>query len=107
MPTISHLKSALQKRLWFLAWLSLACLLVGQLGTYYWLFELFAHFTPYYAIFLALGCCTAHKKWRLFFAMIAIAAFYWCITPWPVAHQQNTSQTKPVRLLSYNVLFSN
>lgn len=108
MITITRLKSSLKKRLQIMAWLSLACLLIGQLGKLYWILELFAHFIPYYAVLMALGCiCITNKKLQLFFAICAIAALYWCITPWPNSHTNTSEQTTPVRFLSYNVLFSN
>lgn len=109
LPPITRLKIALQKRLWIMAWVSLVCLLMGQLGRLYWPLELFAHFVPYYAVFIGLGCCcTSHQKWRPLFAVCAVTAAYWCITPEPGGHhQQATPQRAPVRLLSYNVLFSN
>ena len=113
MLTTPHLKSAFQKRLTILAWLAFTGLCLGQLGGHHWLLELFAHFVPYYAVFMALGgLCAISKKQRIFFTICTLVSVFWCATPWPLNRSaENISniseQAQPVYLLSYNVLFSN
>jgi vancomycin resistance protein VanJ len=102
---ISKLMSGLKKRIHILAWLALVALFIGQLGSVYWIFELFSHFTPFYVLLFFLVCfCCPSKKQRLVFAIVAAAGCYWCLTPWFNTHSADTTQAKPVRFLSYNVL---
>jgi len=57
------MKTCLARRLQTLAWLTLAALAIGQLGTLHWFAELFSHFVPHYAAIFALAAlCLRHRK---------------------------------------------
>ena len=57
------MKTCLARRLQTLAWLTLAALAIGQLGTLHWFAELFSHFVPHYgAIFALAALCLHHRK---------------------------------------------
>lgn len=77
------MKTYLARRLQTLAWLTLAVLLIGQLGALHWSAELFSHFVPHYA------------------AVFALAA--WTLWP-PVLEPPDSAAT---RLIWYNVNLDN
>ena len=60
----SRLLTFVRKRLLFLAYASLAALILGELGRFYWLPELFSHFVPYYAVILLLATLFSPQTWQ-------------------------------------------
>ena len=57
-----RLLTFVRKRLLFLAYASLAALILGELGRFYWLPELFSHFVPYYAVISCWPPYSARKQ---------------------------------------------
>ena len=56
------MKTYLARRLQTLAWLTLAVLLIGQLGALHWSAELFSHFVPHYAAIFALAALSLRRR---------------------------------------------
>ena len=98
-----RLLTFVRKRFLFLAYASLAAVILGELGRFYWLLELFSHFVPLYAIFLWLGvCASSTTRSRLLFGLVAALLTGWMLTPRtdaPVQTQQ--------RFISYNLYINN
>ena len=92
-----------RKRFLFLAYASLAAVILGELGRFYWLLELFSHFVPLYALLLSLGVCASFTtRSRLLFGLVATLLTGWMLTPRtdaPVQTQQ--------RFISYNLYINN
>lgn len=93
----------LRSRLHILALLSLAAVMIGQLGSLHWLAELFSHFLPYYALVFVLAACWPRQRWRGLWLVCAAGALLWLVQPWalPAAGQGGT------RLIWYNVHLDN
>ena len=97
------MKTYLARRLQTLAWLTLAVLLIGQLGALHWTAELFSHFVPHYAAVFALAALCLHNRWRYLWAAWALALTAWTLWP-PVLEPPDSAAT---RLIWYNVNLDN
>lgn len=97
------MKTYLARRLQTLAWLTLAALLIGQLGALHWTAELFSHFVPHYAAVFALAALCLHNRWRYLWAAWALALTAWTLWP-PVLEPPDSAAT---RLIWYNVNLDN
>ena len=98
-----RLLTFVRKRLLFLAYASLAAVILGELGRFYWLLELFSHFVPLHAVFLWLGvCASSTTRSRLLFGLVAALLTGWMLTPRTDAPTQ-TQQ----RFISYNLYINN
>lgn len=97
------MKTYLARRLQTLAWLTLAVLLIGQLGALHWTAELFSHFVPHYAAVFALAALCLHNRWRYLWAAWALALTAW--TLWPSVLEPPDSAA--IRLIWYNVNLDN
>ena len=97
------MKTYLARRLQTLAWLTLAVLLIGQLGALHWTAELFSHFVPHYAAVFALAALCLHNRWRYLWAAWALALTAWMLWP-PVLEPPDSAAT---RLIWYNVNLDN
>ena len=97
------MKTYLARRLQTLAWLTLAALLIGQLGALHWSAELFSHFVPHYAAVFALAALCLHNRWRYLWAAWALALTAWTLWP-PVLDPPDKAAT---RLIWYNVNLDN
>ena len=97
------MKTYLARRLQTLAWLTLAVLLIGQLGALHWTAELFSHFVPHYAAVFALAALCLHNRWRYLWAAWALALTAWTLWP-PVLEPPDSAAT---RLIWYNVTLDN
>ena len=97
------MKTYLARRLQTLAWLTLAALLIGQLGALHWSAELFSHFVPHYAAVFALAALCLHNRWRYLWAAWALALTAWTLWP-PVLEPPDSAAT---RLIWYNVNLDN
>ena len=77
-----RLLTFVRKRFLFLAYASLAAVILGELGRFYWLLELFSHFVPLHAVFLWLGvCASSTTRSRLLFGLVAALLTGWMLTP--------------------------
>lgn len=97
------MKTYLARRLQTLAWLTLAVLLIGQLGALHWTAELFSHFVPHYAAVFALAALCLHNRWRYLWATLALALSIWTLWP-PVLDPPERAAT---RVIWYNVNLDN
>ena len=97
------MKTYLARRLQTLAWLTLAVLLIGQLGALHWSAEPFSHFVPHYAAVFALAALCLHNRWRYLWAAWALALTAWTLWP-PVLEPPDSAAT---RLIWYNVNLDN
>ena len=100
-----RLLTFVRKRLLFLAYASLAALVLGELGRFYWLLELFSHFVPYYAVILLLATLFSPKTWqKCLFGLSAVLLALWMFTP-----LTNSSTPAPTqqRFISYNLYINN
>ena len=97
------MKTYLARRLQTLAWLTLAVLLIGQLGALHWIAELFSHFVPHYAAVFALAALCLHNRWRYLWAAWALALTAWTLWP-PVLEPPDRAAT---RVIWYNVNLNN
>ena len=97
------MKTYLARRLQPLAWLTLAVLLIGQLGALHWTAELFSHFVPHYAAVFALAALCLHNRWRYLWAAWVLALTAWTLWP-PVLEPPDSAAT---RLIWYNVNLDN
>ncbi len=97
------MKTYLARRLQTLAWLTLAVLLIGQLGALHWTAELFSHFVPHYAAVFALAALCLHNRWRYLWAAWALALTAWTLWP-PVLEPPERAAT---RVIWYNVNLDN
>lgn len=97
----------IQNRLQTLAYLSLAALILGFIGTWHWFAELFSHFVPYYAIILLLAALlTPHIIKRSIFGIVAIVLFFWLAQP--ISRFQAALPNAPTHsLIWYNVHLDN
>ena len=100
-----RLLTFVRKRLLFLAYASLAALILGELGRFYWLLELFSHFVPYYAVILLLATLFSPQTGqKCFFGLSAVLLAVWMFTP-----LTNSSTPTPAqqRFISYNLYIHN
>ena len=100
-----RLLTFVRKCLLFLAYASLAALVLGELGRYYWLLELFSHFVPYYAVTLLLATLfSPQTRQKCLFGLSAVLLAVWMFTP-----QTNPSTSAPTqqRFISYNLYIHN
>ncbi|MDO5356403.1 MAG: endonuclease/exonuclease/phosphatase family protein [Conchiformibius sp.] len=106
MPThpILHYLST---RFRLLACLSLAALLIGQLGNLFWFAELFSHFLPYYAVCFLLAACTARGIFRYLWPVCFLLSLIWLAYPYQLSHTTNSKQKPSWTLLWYNVHLDN
>lgn len=103
MKTI-NLKTALAKRLHFLAVLSLFSLMIGQfIANQHWFAELFSHFIPHYGIVFLLATCFIPNKKRWFWFVCAVLTFSWIM--WQP--EKTNGKTESWRLIWYNVNLHN
>ena len=93
------------KRLLFLAYASLAAMILGELGRFYWLLELFSHFMSYYAATLLLASLFGPKTWqKCLFGLSAVLLAIWMFTP--LTSQQAPARAQQ-RFISYNLYIHN
>ena len=101
----SRLLTFVRKRLLFLAYASLAALVLGELGRFYWLLELFSHFVPWYAVILLLATLLSPKTWQKFwFGLSTVLLAIWMFTP---LTNPPTSAPTQQRFISYNLYINN
>ena len=101
----SRLLIFVRKRLLFLAYASLVAVILGELGRFYWLLELFSHFVPYYAVTLLLATVFSPKTWqKCWFGLSAVLLALWMFTP--LANPPTPAPTQQ-RFISYNLYINN
>ncbi len=101
----SRLLIFVRKRLLFLAYASLVAVILGELGRFYWLLELFSHFVPYYAVTLLLATVFSPKTWqKCLFGLSAILLAVWMFTP--LTNPPTPASTQQ-RFISYNLYINN
>ena len=101
----SRLLTFVRKRTVFLAYASLVAVILGELGRFYWLLELFSHFVPYYAATLLLATLFSPKTWqKCWFGLSAVLLAVWMFTP--LANPQAPTSTQQ-RFISYNIYINN
>ncbi|GBU10271.1 endonuclease [Gammaproteobacteria bacterium] len=101
------LKYFFKRRLIFLAWLSLCCLLIGEAGRWFWIFELFSHFVPFYTVALFLGAWISNKLWqKVLFLLTALSLIVWIFSPL-LSASIDTKRPLPQKFLSYNLFIDN
>ena len=101
----SRLLTVARKRLLFLAYSSLVALILGELGRFYWLPELFSHFVPYYAVILLLATLFSPQTGqKCFFGLSAVLLAVWMFTP---LTNPPTPAPAQQRFISYNLYISN
>ena len=101
----SRLLTFVRKRLLFLAYASLAALILGELGRFYWLPELFSHFVPYYAVILLLATLFSPQTGqKCFFGLSAVLLAVWMFTP--LTNPPAPAPTQQ-RFISYNLYIHN
>ena len=100
-----RLLTFVRKRLLFLAYASLAALILGELGRFYWLLELFSHFVPYYALILLLATLfSPQTRQKCFFGLSAVLLAVWMFTP--LTNPPTPAPTQQ-RFISYNLYIHN
>ena len=100
-----RLLTFVRKRLLFLAYASLAALILGELGRFYWLPELFSHFVPYYAVILLLATLFSPQTGqKCFFGLSAVLLAVWMFTPLTNSQAPAPAQQ---RFISYNLYINN
>ena len=100
-----RLLTFVRKRLLFLAYASLAALILGELGRFYWLPELFSHFVPYYAVILLLATLFSPQTWqKCLFGLSAVLLAVWMFTP---LTNPPTPAPAQQRFISYNLYIHN
>ena len=100
-----RLLTFVRKRLLFLTYASLAALILGELGRFYWLPELFSHFVPYYTVILLLATLFSPQTWqKCFFGLSAVLLAVWMFTP---LTNPPTPAPAQQRFISYNLYISN
>ena len=100
-----RLLTFVRKRLLFLAYASLAALILGELGRFYWLLELFSHFVPYYAVILLLATLFSPQTWqKCLFGLSAVLLAVWMFTP--LTNPPTPAPTQQ-RFISYNLYINN
>ena len=101
----SRLLTFVRKRTIFLAYASLVAVILGELGRFYWLLELFSHFVPYYAVILLLATLFSPKTWqKCWFGLSAVLLAVWMFTP---LTNPPTAPTTQQRFISYNLYINN
>ncbi len=88
----------------FLAYSCVLALVLGQLGRWHWFFELFSHFTPWYAIGLILGLWAENRKWWRLVLAVLLSVLVW--VSWQGSTTTPTlvlAKTTSERLVSWNV----
>ena len=101
----SRLLTFVRKRTVFLAYASLAALILGELGRFYWLLELFSHFVPYYSATLLLASLFSPKTWqKCWFGLSAVLLAVWMFTP--LSNPPTPASTQQ-RFISYNLYINN
>lgn len=99
----THLLTFVRKSLVFWAEVSLVALVLGELGRFYWLLELFSHFVPYYATILLLATAFSPNTWqKLLFGLNAMSLAVWMFTP-----QISPPAPKSQHFISYNLYINN
>ena len=94
-----------RKCLLFLAYASLAALILGELGWFYWLLELFSHFVPYYSATLLLASLFSPKTWqKCWFGLSAVLLAIWMFTP--LTNPPTPAPTQQ-HFISYNLYINN
>ena len=100
-----RLLTFVRKRLLFLAYASLVAVILGELGRFYWLLELFSHFVPYYAVTLLLATVFSPKTWqKCLFGLSAVLLAIWMFTP--LTNPPTPTPTQQ-RFISYNLYINN
>ena len=100
-----RLLTFVRKRTMFLAYASLVAVILGELGRFYWLLELFSHFVPYYAVTLLLATLLSPKTWqKCLFGLSAVLLAIWMFTP--LTNPQAPAPTQQ-RFISYNLYINN
>ena len=101
----SRLLTFVRKRTVFLAYASLVAVILGELGRFYWLLELFSHFVPYYAATLLLATLFSPKTWqKCWFGLSAVLLAVWMFTP--LTNPPTAAPTQQ-RFISYNLYINN
>ena len=100
-----RLLTFVRKRLLFLAYASLVAVILGELGRFYWLLELFSHFVPYYSATLLLATVFSPKTWqKCWFGLSAVLLAVWMFTP--LTNPPTAAPTQQ-RFISYNLYINN
>ena len=100
-----RLLTFVRKRGLFLAYASLAALVLGELGRFYWLLELFSHFVPYYAATLLFATLFSPQTWqKCLFGLSAVLLAVWMFAP---QTNQPTPAPTQQRFISYNLYIHN
>ena len=100
-----RLLTFVRKRLLFLAYASLVAVILGELGRFYWLLELFSHFVPYYSATLLLATVFSPKTWqKCWFGLSAVLLAVWMFTP--LTNPPTPAPTQQ-RFISYNLYINN
>ena len=101
----SRLLTFVRKRTVFLAYASLVAVILGELGRFYWLLELFSHFVPYYSATLLLATVFSPKTWqKCWFGLSAVLLAVWMFTP--LTNPPTAAPTQQ-RFISYNLYINN
>lgn len=88
--------------------LSLIALLIGQLGSIYWVFDLFSHFTWVYIIGLSLGVFAFKKiPIKLLFGLAICFLLYVSIPPTYDVKHKSPETNNTISLISYNLDINN
>lgn len=111
MRPIHHpIIQTIRKRIVLAGWVALIFLLIGQLGAYYWIFELFSHFTLFYTAVLLLACFAAYTpRSRLVFVLTTVACLIWAGSSLFIRLTEPFSHCFSPRftLVSYNLWMNN
>ena len=100
-----RLLTFVRKRTVFLAYASLVAVILGELGRFYWLLELFSHFVPYYSATLLLASLFSPKTWqKCLFGLSAVLLAIWMFTP--LTNPQAPAPAQQ-RFISYNLYINN
>lgn len=106
---LTHVKIYFQKRCIILAFLSISALFVSELGRFFWVFELFSHFTPYYMIALIAGAFASNILWqKRLFTLIASLLLIWMNIPLirPIIAPPSF-YPNPLKFITYNLNINN
>lgn len=71
----------LARRLHPLAWACLCALVLGQLGQWHWVAELWSHFVPWYALVFALAAICLRSSARWLWLAVTLGCAIWMLHP--------------------------
>lgn len=76
-------RTRIAKSLCFWSNLALLCVLLGQLGIWYWFLELFSHFSAHAIPLLIITALVSRGYWRLWFSSMSVVLLLWAL--WPLS----------------------